>query len=333
MTNSKSHYKKIRRNLFNQGFKLFALAKSHSAYQRSARKRCQIIRNIAYLPDGSKANQLDIYRPKNSTLLRPVIIYIHGGGFTMCSKDTHQGVALAYANNGYVVFNVNYRLAPKHRYPAALEDVAYAWQWIVNNAAHYGGDPQRITVAGESAGGNLTLALATACCFRLDEPVAKFIWDIGVVPKSIMVLCGMLQVSNPHRLKNVCPPINRLSQKLDLSIAADVSRAYLGSEYKSFQPNRMLADPLMVIESEFWESDSEPDRMFPITYAMVGTHDILFDDTRRLEKVLTKRSIRHTVSYFPNQGHAFHLLGFSNQAKIFWKENLAFLAGVAGAVT
>jgi acetyl esterase len=255
-------------------------------------------------------------------------MYIHGGGFTMCSKDTHQGVALAYANNGYVVFNINYRLAPKHRYPAALEDVAHAWQWIVNNAAHYGGDPQRITVAGESAGGNLTLALATACCFRLDEPVAKFIWDVGVVPKSIMVLCGMLQVSNPHRLKNVCPPINRLSQKLDLSIAADVSRAYLGSEYKCFHPDRMLADPLLVMETE-----SQPERMFPETYAMVGTHDILLDDTWRLEKALHHKNSQNMVSYYPDQGHAFHLLGISLQGKIFWKENLAFLARFAGTVT
>lgn len=250
----------------------------------------------------------------------------------MCSKDTHQGVALAYADNGYVVFNVNYRLAPKHRYPAAIEDVAHAWQWIVKNAERYGGDPNQISVAGESAGGNLTLALASACCFRFDEPVAKFIWNIGVVPKSIMVLCGMLQVSDPHRLINLCPPINRLSQKLDLTIARDVSRAYLGPEYKSFHPDRMLADPLVVLELEALESESKPDRLFPLTYAMVGTHDILLDDTRRLEKALNSKHIQNMVSYFPNQGHAFHLLGFSNQAKIFWKENLAFLSRAARAV-
>ena len=326
MTNSKSHYKKIRRHLFNQSFRIFAHAKSFSAYQRSAKRRCKIIKDIPYLPNGSPAQRLDIYRPLNCPLPRPVIMYIHGGGFTMCSKDTHQGVALAYANNGYVVFNINYRLAPKHRYPAAIEDVAHAWQWIVKNAERYGGDPERITIAGESAGGNLTLALAAACSFRLKEPVAKFIWDVGVVPNKIMVLCGMLQVSNPHRLKNVCPPINRLSQKLDVSIAKDVSRAYLGSEYKHFHPDRILADPLLIIESE-----EQPDRLFPHTYAMVGTHDILLDDTRRLEKALTQKAIQNTVSFFPDQGHAFHLLGFSSQAKVFWKENLTFLLRVAAA--
>jgi acetyl esterase/lipase len=74
------------------------------------------------------------------------------------------------------------------------------------------------------------------------------------------------------------------------------------------------------------ESDKTPDRLFPNTFAMVGTHEILFDDTRRLEKALIQKNIRNTVCYYPNQGHAFHLIGISDQAKIFWKENLAFLA-------
>ncbi len=228
MTNSKSHYKTIRRYIFDQGFRAFARAKSYSSRQRGAKRRCQIIRNIPYRQNENPAQQLDIYRPKDNSFPRPVIMYIHGGGFTMCSKDTHQGIALAYADNGYVVFNIDYRLAPKHRYPAAIEDVAHAWKWIVKNAARYGGDPERIIIAGESAGGNLTLALSAACCYQLDDPVAKFIRDVGVVPKSIMVLCGMLQVSDPHHLLKVCPPINRISRKLDISLARDVPRAYLG---------------------------------------------------------------------------------------------------------
>ena len=81
----------------------------------------------------------------------------------MCSKDTHHGIALAYADNGHVVFNLNYRLAPKYGYPAALEDIARAYQWVVKNADRYGGNPEKIIVGGESAGGNLTLALAAAC--------------------------------------------------------------------------------------------------------------------------------------------------------------------------
>lgn len=325
MPHSGISYKQIRRYVFDQSFRLLSLAKSRSAYQRKAKKNCRIIRNVSYLPDGGYARQLDVYRPKNIASPRPVILYIHGGGFSMCSKDTHQGAALAYADKGYVVVNVNYRLSPKYRYPAALKDVGHAWQWVLKNAGDYGGDPERIIVAGESAGGNLTLALTAACCYAIDEPVAKFIRETDAVPKSIMVLCGMLQVSDPYHLKKVCPRINPISRKLDISIARDVSRSYLGPEYNRIRPDRMLADPLLILES-----DSKLDRLFPATYAMAGTRDILLDHTRRLEHALRARHIPHRVRYFPGQGHAFHLLGLSHQARLFWKDNLTFLAGVAG---
>ena len=135
-----------------------------------------------------------------------------------------------------------------------------------------------------------------------------------------MVMCGMLQASNPYRLKRLCPPINPFSKALDLTIARDVSRAYLGRTYRTPDPDRILADPLMVMES-----DALPSRKFPITYAMCGDHDILLDDTNRLEKAMFKKGLPHIARYFPKQGHAFHLLGLSRQANIFWRENLAFL--------
>lgn len=313
--------RRLRKRLFENSFRLLAWTKQFSAYQRAAGIRCERIANIPYMADGKKAHLLDIFRPVSGPPALPVLIYIHGGGFTMCSKDTHRAIALAYADHGHVVFNINYRLSPKYKFPAALEDVAHAYRWIVENARQYGGDPDRIIIGGESAGGNLTLALAVSTCFRRPEPAAQMIWDTGVVPKIIMVLCGMLQVSDPHHLKKVCPPINRFSRALDLTIARDVSRAYLGRTYKKHDPdNKALADPLI-----FLESDALPDRPFPITYAMSGAHDILVNDTQRLEKALNDKGIRHVVRYFPKQGHAFHLLGLSRQAMVFWRENITFL--------
>lgn len=321
MTYPKSNYRLIRKRLFENSFRLMAFAKSFSAYQQAANNRCEKINNIPYLPDGNKAHRLDIYRPNSGGGPLPVMMYIHGGGFTMCSKDTHRGIALAYADHGHVVFNVNYRLSPKYKFPAAMEDISCAYRWIADNARQYGGDPERMVVGGESAGGNLTLSLALSCCVRMDEPAARMIWDAGIVPRVIMVLCGMLQVSDPYRLRKVCPPINLFSRALDLAIARDVSRAYLGRTYKNSDPNRKLADPLLILES-----NATPARPFPTVYAMCGTHDILLDDTRRLEKNLNKKGLRNVVRYFPKQGHAFHLLGLSPQAMIFWRENLAFLA-------
>ncbi|RJP85551.1 MAG: alpha/beta hydrolase [Desulfobacteraceae bacterium] len=311
---------RFRHRLFSGAFEALSHTGSFSPVLRAASRRCDIIKNISYAPDGKPAHRLDVFRPARQGSLRPVIMYIHGGGFTMCSKDTHRGIGQLYAANGYVVFTINYRLAPKYRYPAAIEDVALAYQWIVANAKTYGGDPERIIVAGESAGGNLTLMLGIAACFKRQEPAAQMIWETGAVPKVLLVLCGMLQVSDPDHLIPVCPRINPFSRKLDQQIARDVSRAYLGRDYKNPLPEQHLADPLLIMES-----GATPDRPFPLTYAMAGTHDILLNHTQRLEAALTKKNIRNVAQYFPKQGHAFHLLGLSPQAGIFWREHLNFL--------
>ncbi len=321
-------FRQMRRAFFENAFRLLARIRDFSKAQRAAAGRCERIADIPYLPNGGPAHQLDICRPRHADHPLPVILYIHGGGFVMCDKDTHRGIGLIYADQGHVVFNVNYRLAPRYPYPAALADVGRAFAWVAENAARYGGDPDRIIIAGESAGGNLTLALAAACCFHMDAPEARQIWETGVVPGIIMVMCGMLQVSDPHRLARVCPPINPFSRSLDLQIARDVSLACLGRGYRRPHPDRILADPLLVLESNEFLS-----RPFPMVYAMSGTFDILLDDTRRLEKALKKRGIRYVVRYFPRQGHAFHLLGISRQAGLFWQDNLDFLAVRGGPST
>jgi len=146
-------FRQIRRTLFENAFRLLARIHDFSKAQQAAAGRCEKIADIPYLPDGNPDHLLDIYRLKYAAHPLPVILYIHGGGFVMCDKDTHRGIGLIYADHGHVVFNVNYRLAPRHPYPAALVDAGRAYAWVVENAARYGGDPGRIIIAGESAGG------------------------------------------------------------------------------------------------------------------------------------------------------------------------------------
>jgi acetyl esterase/lipase len=85
-----------------------------------------------------------------------VILYIHGGGFVSCSARTHRPITTALARKtGRRVFAVDYRLAPEHRYPAALDDVFAAYKWLCET----GWEPGKIAVAGDSAGGGLVLSL------------------------------------------------------------------------------------------------------------------------------------------------------------------------------
>jgi acetyl esterase len=96
--------------------------------------------------------------------IRPALIYFHGGGFVFGNLDTHDAVCRALATqSGAVVISVDYRLAPEHKFPAAVDDSHAATLWVAANAERLGIDATRIAVGGDSAGGNLATIVAMRC--------------------------------------------------------------------------------------------------------------------------------------------------------------------------
>jgi acetyl esterase len=99
-----------------------------------------------------------IYWPpvsKHSDL--PVVVFYHGGGWSIGDLDTHDPVARTHAVGGEaIVVSVDYQLAPEHPFPAGVDDCWAALQWVGEHAEELGGDPDRIAVAGDSAGANLS---------------------------------------------------------------------------------------------------------------------------------------------------------------------------------
>lgn len=98
-----------------------------------------------------------VYRPHGPRdVLRPLVLFLHGGGFVFCDVDSHDGFARLTAKSlDAVVVSVDYRRAPEHRAPTAAEDAYAALAWAVTHAADLGVDPAQVLVAGDSAGGNL----------------------------------------------------------------------------------------------------------------------------------------------------------------------------------
>ena len=101
-----------------------------------------------------------IYTP-HAQAPRPALVYFHGGGWVVCDLDTHDVVCSAIARRaGAVVVSVDYRRAPEHKFPAAVEDACAAAAWVAANAGGLGIDAARLAVGGDSAGGNLAAVVA-----------------------------------------------------------------------------------------------------------------------------------------------------------------------------
>lgn len=102
-----------------------------------------------------------IYTPNGASPTAPVIVYYHGGGWVIGSPEVYEYSTLALAQNtGAVVVSVDYRLAPENKFPTAHEDAYAAYKWVKENAAAIGGNPAKVAVAGESAGGNMAVTVS-----------------------------------------------------------------------------------------------------------------------------------------------------------------------------
>jgi len=129
-------------------------------------------RNVPYVTDGHPRQVLDVYTPEQrSGSPRPLIVWIHGGGWQSGSKENCPPLRAGYVEQGYVLASLNYRLSGDATFPAQIEDCKSAIRWLRAHAADYNIDPDRIGVWGSSAGGHLVALLGTS------GDVAEF--DVG----------------------------------------------------------------------------------------------------------------------------------------------------------
>jgi acetyl esterase len=102
-----------------------------------------------------------VFTPSGEAGPLPILVFFHGGGWVFGTLETHGDICRTLCHrSGSLVVSVDYRRAPEHRFPAALEDCCAAVRWCAGHAAEIGGDPTRLAVAGDSAGGNLAAAVA-----------------------------------------------------------------------------------------------------------------------------------------------------------------------------
>jgi acetyl esterase len=305
--------KRWRRKVVNRIFKTYAKLSLRVSRLRRRRSSVEVIENLAYGPH--PFNRLDVYRPVFAPRPLPVMLYIHGGAFFLCSKETHRAFAHTHAAHaGYLVFNIDYRLAPNYRFPAAHADACAAYVWVVENCARFGGDPSRIVVAGESAGGNLALSVAVASSYERPEPWARAVFETQA-PCAVQPIMPYLQVSNPAR-----QAFNPGAGYFSVNVAHDIANAYLGPHRAQASTETLMADPIRVLEE-----CGAPQRAFPRVFSGVGTADICCEDVQRLEAACTRHGIDGAFHYYEDEFHAFHAIRWREATRRFWADTFGFL--------
>ena len=147
--------------------------------------------------------QARIYSPDlNSTDLKPLVVYFHGGGFVIADLDVYDGGPRGVSRFAdVVVLSVHYRQAPENKFPAAHDDAIAAWKWALANAQSIGGDPRRIAVMGESAGGNLAINVSIAA---RDQALQVPVHQVLVYP-----LVGTDLNNESYRENATAKPLNK----------------------------------------------------------------------------------------------------------------------------
>ncbi len=151
--------------------------------------------NIQYGPD-KKWNRLDVYRPKNIDGKLPVIVSVHGGGWVYGDKELYQYYCMSLVQHGFAVVNFTYRLAPKFKYPAQLEDTNNAFRWVLEHGEEYGLDTGNVFGVGDSAGGQLLGVYACMCTDREYAATLPFSVPEGFAPRAVALNCGVYKLES-----------------------------------------------------------------------------------------------------------------------------------------
>ena len=208
----------------------------------------------------------------------PAIVFFHGGGFTIGDLDTHDGLCrILAAESGARVIAVNYRLAPEHKFPAAVDDAFAAVSWIEENASDLGVDANRIAVAGDSAGGTLS---AVVC--QLAKKKGR--------PK---IACQLLMFPGTQ-IGGQFPSLR------EFAVGYLLEKGSIDWFYGNFIPPG--TDPSDLRHSPLLAEDVSG---LPPAYVMLGGCDPLHDEGLAYADKLRAANVPVTVADYPGMLHSF----------------------------
>lgn len=259
---------------------------------------------IVYLPVRDGVARARVYRPAGATGELPVILYVHGGGFTVGSSDDTDYITRRLArDNAALVVSTDYRLAPEHPFPVPLDDVIDVYRWLTTDAARLGGRAGGIVVAGDSAGSNFAAAV----------PIAATEQGFPM-PRAVVMLGAFVDFAQEKYAS-----FQRLAPR---GIVYDSAFfGYIRSAYLPTTPwDHPLASPI-----------ADDLTSYPPAFVTAGTHDPIVDSAQAFVAALHAAG-RTAEGYWPAgmpHGYYFFPGVQSPEGDVAFEKVAAFLARLA----
>lgn len=233
--------------------------------------------------DNPDWQMLDVYRPKNTNGILPVIVSVHGGGWVYGDKERYQYYCMDLAKRGFAVVNFTYRLAPEYKFPAPLEDTNLVFEWVLSNAKEYEFDTEAVFAVGDSAGAHILGLYTEICTNEIYAKKFEFHVPKGFVPKAVALNCGAYEIT-----------VDENSEDLTHTLMGD------------FLPEKGTASELEMINVA-----NHITKDFPPTFFMTATGDFLIEQPKVLSQKLMKENVPFQFHFYGDAkhelGHVFHL--------------------------
>lgn len=226
-------------------------------------------------------------REENLDNLRPVMVWFHGGGWLSGDINQDDTICRRFAlMNNFVVANIEYRLSPENVYPAATDDAYAALRWVGEHIARYGGDINRVILAGESSGGHLAAALAV-------KYFESNLGDLKVTLKSLLLVYPPLDYTS-----TTYQPLSNVTAMLPLGHIEFMRRTFIG--YNN--------DGNSLINDYIFAPMNAPNhilKQFPPTVLILAKHDVLAAEGIRFGEKLKNLGVEVVSSMYNSSIHIF----------------------------
>ena len=253
--------------------------------------------DLNYMGDSNPDHNLDIHSPQNTVGELPVLLVIHGGGYTQCEKFVNDAYSKVFAEKGYRVVNMNYSLQPEADFIEVMREIFAALHWIEANAQNYGFDCSRLFVTGDSAGGHYALLVAAIQkSVQLQEYYQIRPVDSGI--RGVVANCPMTEL---YTAKDGKDTTSRFLRKYVLKDHVN-DETYIKNISIPYLLDKTDLSGIMIITSK--------------------TDPLLYEEDCRLHKILVDAGVSHVYKEYVGREHVLgHVFNVLDPKFKFLKEN------------